>query len=64
MLRAEMMARGFWWWAVYSDEGRAGCDELDGSNNEGHLRAKTGKEARRFAEIAADRILKDWEDAE
>jgi hypothetical protein len=57
MLRAEMMDRGYWWWAVYADEGELGADQIDSSNEGGHLQANTGKEARKFAEIAADLYL-------
>ncbi len=61
MLRAEMMARGHWWWAVYADEGRMGAAEIDASHEPGHLPANTGKQARDFAEIAAERHLERGE---
>ena len=57
MLRAEMMDRANWWWAVYSDEGRAGCDEIAASHDDAPYHAKTGKVARFAAENAAEAHL-------
>jgi len=57
MLRAEQMSRRHWWWAVYADEGRAGCDEIAASHDEPPYRAKTGHEARAAAEAAARKYL-------
>ena len=56
MLRAEMMDRGVWWWAVYDNEGKRGSDELASSNRQEPYHAKTGKEARAAAEAAATRV--------
>ncbi len=57
MLRAEMMDRGFWWWAVYADEGRMGSEEIDSSSACLYARTTTGKQARALAEFSAERYL-------
>lgn len=59
MLRAEMMDRGHWWWAVFDNEGRRGCSELAVSHDEYPYYARTGKLARAAAEAAAERIMSE-----
>jgi len=51
-LRAELMKRGSWWWAVYDD--RSG--ETLGSSNDSADRVATGKKAR----LAAERVAREW----
>lgn len=57
MLRAESMSRGVWWWAVYNNDGKAGCDQLAASYDQPPHSAKNGKEARACAESAANDYL-------
>jgi hypothetical protein len=53
MLRAEQMGRKSWWWAVYDNNGRAGCNQIAASYDHEDGRARTGREARILAERAA-----------
>ena len=67
MLRAEQMSRKHWWWAVYDNEGKAGCDQLAASYDHEDGRARTGREARICAERAAWKIIAgrlEWKPAE
>jgi hypothetical protein len=52
VLRAEMMKRGSWWWAVYDDRTK----EVLRSSNTSETRVSNGKKARAAAESAA----RDW----
>jgi hypothetical protein len=53
MLRAEMMNRGNWWWAVYDDEWRKGANQLSASYDEWPYHARTGEHAKKQAERSA-----------
>jgi hypothetical protein len=55
MAHAEQMDRARWWFAVYSDEGRIGSDDLyNTADNQTHVRLRNGKEARAAAECVLE----------
>ena len=60
MLRAEMMDRANWWWAVYDSEDGYG-EQIEASYDNPPHHAKTGKEARASAEAIATHVQTDQE---
>lgn len=55
MAHAEKMTRGFWWFAVYSDGGKIGSDDLyNTAENLIHVSLTTGKMARAAAECVVE----------